>query len=252
MILNELDKLLRLKLNIELFRSTDSSLNGIQVGDSSLEINKIALMVDASLEGFKLAKKAGADLIICHHGLFWGKPLAITGAHYNRVKFLIENNLSLFACHLPLDANMEVGNNIGIANVLNLENCTPFGKYKGNLIGVKGNLKTPLILDDIKKQLLGENEPAYIVPGGKNQITSVAIVSGGAPFSVYEAIEEDIDLFITGDKSHEVYHTCLEEGINMISAGHYATEIYGVKLLGAWLKEEYNIESIFIDLPTGA
>lgn len=252
MKLIELEEIISKKLDLDLFKSSDSSLNGVQVGDYNQDINKIALLVDASLEGFKLAKKAGADLILCHHGLFWGKPLAIKGAHYKRVKFLIENNISLFACHLPLDANMEVGNNIGIAKILDLENCKPFGRYKGNFIGVKGHLKKRVSLDEIKKVLLGENEPAYIVPGGKNLIKSVAIVSGGAPFSVYEAIDDKIDLFITGDKSHEVYHTCLEEEINMISAGHYATEIFGVKLLGEWLTNEYGIESLFIDLPTGA
>lgn len=252
MKLNQLETILNKKLNIDLFKPSDPSLNGIQVGNTDQDIKKIALMVDASMEGFKLAKKANADLILCHHGLFWGKPLAIKGSHYKRVAFLIENNISLFACHLPLDAHMEVGNNIGIANVLKLNDCEKFGKYKGNYIGVKGTLNEPLTLDNIKKQLLGENEPAYIVPGGKSSINSIAIVSGGSPYSVYEAIDENIDLFITGDKSHEVYHTCLEEGINMISAGHYATEVYGVKLLGKWLKKEYKLESIFIDLPTGA
>lgn len=252
MKLKELEIILNKKLNTELFRSTDPSLNGIQVGDLNRDIGKIALMVDASLEGFKHAEKEGVDLIICHHGLFWGKPLAIKGAHFKRVKFLIDKNMALYAAHLPLDSHMEVGNNIGIAKQLSLDNCEQFGMYKGNYIGVKGTLKQPQSLDDIKKRLVGDNEPAYIVPGGKSMIESIAIVSGGSPFSVYEAIDNGIDLFITGDKSHEVYHTCLEEDINMISAGHYATETYGVKLLGEWITKELNIETLFIDLPTGA
>ncbi|MBN2617704.1 MAG: Nif3-like dinuclear metal center hexameric protein [Spirochaetales bacterium] len=252
MNLETLNKSISDKLQINLYKNSDPALNGVQVGDMKQEIKKIGLMVDASMEGFKVAAKEGVDMILCHHGFFWGKPLAITNTHYKRVKFLIENNISLFAAHLPLDANLEVGNNIGIAKKLDLENIEPFGMYKGNFIGVQGQLKSPTPLDEIKKILVGNNEPVYIIPGGKDLVTNVAIVSGGAPEEVYEAIEKNMDLYITGDKSHEVYHTCLENGINMISAGHYATEVYGVKQLGEWISKKFNIETVFIDIPTGA
>jgi dinuclear metal center YbgI/SA1388 family protein len=252
MRLSNLEKKLNQKLDIGIFASSDPSMNGIQVGDTEQEITKIVLLVDASLEGFKMAAKHNADLIICHHGLFWGRPIAIKGSHYKRVKYLMDNNISLYASHLPLDAHFEVGNNIGLADQIGLTDCEQFGKYKGNKIGVKGILKEPLTLDDIKKIILGDNEPAYIVPGGKNKISSVGIVSGGSPYSLLEAIDEDLDLFITGDKSHELYHTCLEEQINMISAGHYATEKWGVKLLGQWIEKEFGINCIFLDIPSGA
>lgn len=252
MKLRDLEKIIYKKLNIDLFVASDSSLNGVQVGNLDQEIKKIILLVDASLEGFKQAQKLNADMIFCHHGLFWGRPIAIKGNHLKRVEFLIKNKIALFAAHLPLDAHIELGNNIGIAKILGLSDCTPFGKYKTNLIGIKGSLEKPTSLDDIKKRLIGDNEPAYIVPGGKNLVSTVAIVSGGAPYSVLEAIDQEIDLFITGDKSHEVYHTCLEAGINMISAGHYATETFGVKQVGEWLEKEYGIETVFIDIPTGA
>ncbi len=252
MKLQKLEKELYKKLNCELFSSSDPSLNGVQVGDLDKSIKRVALMVDASLEGFKQAKRQNADLIFSHHGLFWGKPLAIKGSHYKRVKYLIENDLALCSIHLPLDAHIELGNNSGLAKKLELTSVEPFGKYKSNFIGVKGTLPTPISLDEIKKTLLGGNEPAYIIPGGKNQVSTVAIVSGGSPNSVYEAINENIDLFITGDRSHEVYHACLEEEINMISAGHYATETEGVKLVGRWLERNFEIETFFIDIPTGA
>lgn len=250
MKLAELEKILAEKLEIRNF-SSDRSLNGVQVGDLDQDIKKVALMVDISMEGVAMAKKIGADMILCHHGLFWGVPLAIKGPHYKRVKSLIDANIALFACHLPLDAHMELGNNVGIAKELGLTNITPFSRYKGLYIGVKGEREKTITVDEVKKLLLGENEPAYIIPGGKKKISKIGIVSGGSPYSVYEAIEDDLDLFITGDRSHEVYHTCLEAGINMISAGHYATETYGVKQVGEWLTSEYGIETQFIDIPTG-
>ena len=252
MKLKEIEKLISNKLNTEQFISTDISLNGVQIGDLEQDIKKVALVVDASLESFKQAKRWGANLIFCHHGLFWGKPIPIKGIHYNRVKYLIKNNIALIASHLPLDSDLTLGNNAGLAKYLDLVDCEPFGKYKSKTIGIKGKLKKPLGLNQINNLLVGPHEPVYIVPGGKEQVETVAIVSGGSPYSVLEAIDQDIDLFITGDKSHEVYHTCIEEGINMISLGHYATETLGVKQVGEWLKQEFELETEFFDIPTGA
>ncbi len=252
MKLKELENKLYEELNMALFSASDKSLNGVQVGNLDKEIKKIALVVDASLESFKQAKANNADLIICHHGLFWGKPLAIKGSHYNRIKFLIDNDIALFAAHLPLDAHMVLGNNIGLANILKLIKIEAFGRYHGSYIGVKGEFVEEKSIDEIKKLLIGDNEPVYIVPGGSNSVKTVAIVSGGGTQSIHEAINDNIDLFITGDINHEVYHTCIEEGINMISAGHYATETNGVKSLGKFIQKEFGIESVFIDIPTGA
>lgn len=250
MKLSELENILTDRLEIRNY-SSDRSLNGVQVGDLDKTIRKIALLVDVSIEGIAMAKKIGADMIFCHHGLFWGSPLAIKGPHYKRVKALIDSNIALFACHLPLDAHMELGNNIGLAKKLRMKEVTPFSKYKGVHIGVKGEVETPLTVDEVKKLLLGENEPAYIIPGGTKEIRKIGIVSGGSPFSVYDAINDNLDLFITGDRSHEVYHTCLEAGINMISAGHYATETLGVQQVGEWITKELDIPTQFIDIPTG-
>lgn len=69
--------------------------------------------------------------------------------------------------------------------------------------------------------------------------------------SVMEAIDENLDAYITGEAAHQVYHYCQEEGITMIAGGHYSTETYGVKLLGKKIEAETGIETLFIDLPTG-
>ena len=102
-------------LEIGNFTGADSSQNGLQVGDFNAEIHKIAFAVDASLATIKAASEQGADVLFVHHGMFWNRSLTITGRHYNRVKALFDNNLALFACHLPLDAHMELGNNAQMA-----------------------------------------------------------------------------------------------------------------------------------------
>ena len=66
-----------------------------------------------------------------------------------------------------------------------------------------------------------------------------------------QAIGRNIDLYITGEPSHSVYHHAVEGGLNFLAAGHYATEVWGVKAVAAKLEKETGIRTLFIDLPTG-
>ena len=248
----ELDSYFRSVLDMNIVAGIDSSMNGFQVDKGSKTVQKVAFAVDASLETFRKAADWKADVLFVHHGLFWGFPVAVTGNHYERLSFLIENNLSLYAAHLPLDMNPVVGNNYGIAKQLQLDKLEPFGSYKGVKIGVSGILKQEKTLDEILS-LLGTDrrEVLGVLPYGKDSVSTVAVVSGGATREVIQALGQEIDLYITGDLSHGVYHTCLEGGINMISGGHYLTETFGPKLLSEKLKKDTSVETVFIDVPTG-
>lgn len=238
-------------LNIEDFAKCDVSLNGLQVGNPDCEVKKVAFAVDACRETIDKAVKAKANLLIVHHGLFWGKPLAVTGAHYNRVKTLLDNNICLFACHLPLDAHPEVGNNAQIAKKLGLENIKPFSEYHGKLIGFYGTSEKGLtnqeIIDLLKVRV---NGTTVVIPAGKKKSKKIGIISGGAPYDVHDAIDMGLDAYITGENAHSVYHDCIENKINMLCLGHYETETFGVKALSEYIKKQYKLETCFIDAPT--
>ncbi|MCF7953775.1 MAG: Nif3-like dinuclear metal center hexameric protein [Spirochaetales bacterium] len=239
-------------LALEDYESMDASMNGIQVTRRNPEVKKVAVAVDACLETFQRAEKAGADLLFVHHGLFWGKPLALTGSHYERISFLMEHDMALFAAHLPLDAHPESGNNAGIANALGIENREPFGVYHGTAIGFKGNFPEAVSTNEILRRLSLTDDPRVsILPFGPRKIQNVGIVSGGAANQVADAIDEGLDAYITGEPLHQVYHDCMESGISMISGGHYNTEVYGVKQIAEKLKQEFALETCFIDVPTG-
>lgn len=262
MQLDDFDKLMKGLMAIENLKGTDPSLNGIQVGDLKKEIKTIAFAVDASIESFRRASGQGADLLFVHHGLLWNKQERIVRNLYHRIKFLIDHDLALYAVHLPLDMHPELGNNIGIAKRLGLTQIESFGLYKGIKIGFKGVLPEPASLDEIKDRLLSkkENCPGFL-PFGPEKIKTIGIVSGGDPESGFQAIEEELDLFITGDASHEIYHECLEGGINVIFAGHYATEVWGIQQVAEKLKEMTVLKPadpgftalkiILLDIPTG-
>ena len=252
MNIKEFDRWIKNFLNIDEMARMDSSLNGLQVGEEGRELKKIAFAVDASLESFKRAVEAGADMLFVHHGLYWGRVIPITGDFYKRIELLISRNLALYAAHLPLDMNEEFGNNVGLAHTLGLKEIKPFGEHKGVKIGFKGLLEKPKTRAEIITELFGGwDNSIKMLPFGKDQIQSVAMISGDAPFELLQAIDEDIDLYLTGESSHVLYHTALEAGINVIFGGHYATEVYGVKLLADKVSKELSIETVFIDVPTG-
>ena len=252
MRVEDFDRLMHEWLSLDDFKGTDNSLNGLQVGKPGRDIRRAAFAVDACLESFKRAAEWKADLLFVHHGLFWGKDTALTGAHYRRIKELLENDLALYAAHLPLDAHPELGNNAGIAELIGLRNLEPFGLYKGVKIGYKGVFAEEKSLDEVAELLCGGKRNCLgVLPFGPDTIKSAGIVSGGAAEEVLDAIAESLDLYITGDSSHSYYHQSLESRINVIFGGHYITEIWGVKRLAEKLKKSTEIETIFLDIPTG-
>ena len=252
MQLRDLDRYLRDVISIDELLGADNSLNGVQVGELDADIERVAFAVDACMESFRRATEWNADLIFVHHGLFWGRSVAVTGSHYDRLKFLLDNACALYAAHLPLDMHPILGNNAVMAAKLGLADLVPFGEYHGVKVGFKGILPQEQSIDDVLAALALKRESCNaVLPFGKSAIRSVGIVSGGATRDTEQAIAENLDLYITGDASHEVYHLCLEEGINLICGGHYQTEIWGVSALSEKLNQDTGLDTCFIDIPTG-
>ena len=252
MVISHLDSFLREYLEIERFAPIDASLNGLQIGRRDKEVRKIAYSVDAALETMCRAVEAEADMLLVHHGIFWGQVYPVVGPAFERFRTLIEHDLSLYAVHLPLDYHPQVGNNAVMAEHLGLLDIAPFGLYRGASIGWKGRLEVPRTTREIAETLFGTaDEVLSLLPFGPEKVETVGIVSGGAPKSVSEAIGEGLDLFVTGDASHTIYHEALEGGINVIFGGHYATETWGVRRLASLLSDKFGLETVEIDLPTG-
>lgn len=236
-------------LEIDKYKSIDASLNGLQLGSEDREIKTIAVAVDACLETIYKAIDANADFLIVHHGLYWGSPIPIKGNFYKKIKLLMDNKIDLYASHLPLDAHMEVGNNKAMATRLNLINVEPAFNYKGENIGVIGNLQESKTVEEIVSILKFTNP--IILDFCESDIKRVALVSGEGAHSIQEANYLGAQLLITGEPRHSQYHYCKEEKISMICGGHYETETYGVIDLGIKLSKKYKVLIKFIDVPTG-
>ena len=252
MKLQDFDNWCRSFLAIDEMAGKDNSLNGLQIGNSEAAVHKIAFAVDACQETFSRAVQEKADLLFVHHGLFWGRPQAVTGPLYKRFETLINNGLALYAAHLPLDMHPQLGNNAVLGDILGLEDQEAFGDYKGTKIGVKGQLSDPVPREALVKKLFGGwEESIRMLPFGPESISTVGIISGGAAREVQDAIDQGLDLYITGESSHEIYHLCLEAGINVLFGGHYLTETAGVQAVRKKVENELSLETVFIDVPTG-
>lgn len=231
----------------------DSSMNGIQV-EGSEEVKGIALGVDACLELFEKAKENNLNFVIVHHGFYWGRVFPITSFWKKRFKFLLENDISLYACHLPMDANPTMGHNSTIAEKLGLLNVSPFGKYHGDFIGFSGELEKAEHIDSLKEKLSDLFDYGIrIFKFGKENVKTIAVVSGDAATEdiLKECAEKGIDLFITGETNHVAYHVMKELGLNVAFCGHYATERFSLFELEKVLKEEFQIPVKFFEIPTG-
>jgi putative NIF3 family GTP cyclohydrolase 1 type 2 len=145
-----------------------------------------------------------------------------------------------------------LGNNAALAELLGIESLEPFGLYHGHKIGYKGKLAGPLTIDEAVKRISFMGRPPLgVYPFGKQENKSCGVVSGGAASESNQAVEEGLDLYVTGEVSHSVYHACLEGGLNMIAGGHYSTEVWGARRVMEKCAAELQIDVEFIDVPTG-
>lgn len=229
----------------------DKSSNGLQV-EGKETVERVAFAVDTTLRTIERAVNGKADMMIVHHGMIWGGLNYITGIHYKRLKALIENGLNLYVAHLPLDAHPEVGNNVGLLRLLNLEPKGPFGEYKGLSIGFYGEFEEPQPIEKVA-QIIAEKLDTTVrtYEFGKRVIKTVGAISGAGAFALEEAPRKGIDLLVTGEFGHADYLTAIDLPQSVLVAGHYKTETLGVKALMEVVRERFGLDVFFIDEPTG-
>jgi len=237
------------ELRIDQFQDWAGAMNGLQVENSGV-VTKLAAAVDASSATIRMAIEAGADLLLVHHGLFWGATAPWTGRRYQQMRDLIGHNLAVYSSHLPLDAHPTLGNNIRLLTALGLKNPKPFFIEKGQAIGLQASARIPRAELTRRLQLVLKSEP-LLIPGGPEMCGKIGIVTGGAGDELKKAHSEGVDTFITGEGRHWTYALAEELGLNVLYGGHYATETFGVRALAETLSKKFRLPWVFIDRPTG-
>ena len=241
------------ELDTDAYADVDASANGLQVGPPEADLSHAAFAVDAAEATIEAAAEADADVLVCHHGLSWGGIERVTGRQYGRIARLIDNDIALYVSHLPLDGHQTLGNAARIADLLGLDETAPFGSMGPVSIGQQGRLTEPISLTDIASRLEADLEGAQGVqelPFGPETVETVAVVTGSGTDWLDEAVAAGADLLITGEGKQQVYHRAREAGINVLLAGHYATETVGVRALQE-LAEKWGLSTSYHPHPTG-
>jgi len=233
-------------------RFDDYCPNGLQVPGAE-EVSTVATGVSANVETFERARAEGAEAVLVHHGLFWGRsgpgPLDRTMAR--RLRTLLEGDMSLLAYHLPLDAHPEVGNNALIVRALGAHEPVPFAPHGGQPIGYVARfpgdgLPAEELLARVR-DLTGREPLSFDC--GPPVVRRVGVVSGGAASHLADAVAAGADAFLTGEPAEPAMAQAREAGVHFIAAGHYATETFGVRRLGELLSERFGLRHVFVDVP---
>jgi dinuclear metal center YbgI/SA1388 family protein len=227
----------------------DRAANGLQVANGGT-VTRLAATVDGTLATVRSAIDLKADLLLVHHGIFWGASHPWTGKRYELMRLLVENNLGVYSSHLPLDAHPRFGNNAILSVAMGFKIREPFFFDHGGFIGFKTKTRLPREELGARLQNVTGTKP-FLIPAGPKVCRKIGLVSGGAGGDLQKAADEGVDTFITGEGPHWTYGLAEELGINVFYAGHYATETFGVKALAAHLSRKFRLPWSFIDHPTG-
>jgi len=247
--LTEMVAFLDRELNLAGIPDYPGAVNGLQLANLG-EVPRIVAAVDASLPVIEAAAAGGPGLLIVHHGMFWQGVQPLTGPFYRKIKVAMDAGLAVYSAHLPLDVHPEWGNNIQLARAIGLIDPQPFFERKGIALGLRGTWSGSRheLVESIAQAVGGQ---VHVCPGGPETIASIGLITGGAGSEVATVAASGVETFISGEGPHWSHPLALELGVNLLLAGHYATETFGVRALSAAMANHFGLPWQFLDHPSG-
>jgi dinuclear metal center YbgI/SA1388 family protein len=226
-----------------------NALNGLQLENEGT-VRRLGAAVDASEAVIEMAAAAQVDLLVVHHGLYWGGLAPMVGPLHRKFRRAFQADLAIYSAHLPLDLHPELGNNVLLARALGLPSGEPFFHARGNALGVAArvDLERSALIASLEQAVGGR---AWVCPAGPSRVRRVGIVTGGAGDQVAKAAREGVDTFITGEGPHHAFALAEELGVNLLFGGHYATETFGVRALAQHAADRFALPWTFLDHPSG-
>jgi dinuclear metal center YbgI/SA1388 family protein len=250
-IIDYLDRVLRTKD----IPDYPGALNGLQLGGKH-DVRRVAAAVDFSAATASYAVRAEAQLLLVHHGMFWGEPQPIVGPRYEALAPLIARGIAVYSSHLPLDLHPQLGNNVLLARALELSPIGGFATFKSVEIGCSGELEIPTAALLERVRSFSSNWGGHVVasPFPDNRITrrwGICTGAGADSDTIHEATERGVDTMIVGEGPHHTAVQARDRDIVIMYAGHYATETLGVRALAERVATEFHTDWVFLDAPTG-
>ena len=231
------------------------ALNGLQL-DARGPVRRVAAAVDLSRRTIEGTIAAGANLLVVHHGMFWGGAQRLVGAAYERLRLLVEHDVAVYASHLPLDLHPELGNNVLLARELGLAPDGGFGAFKGVQVGVQGASDVPTAELVRRADAFARTHGGLVVatahdPARRTRRWAIATGGSASSDSLREARDAGVDTFVVGEGPHHTAVEAPEHGLVVVYAGHYATETLGVQALAREIERAFGLPWSFVSAPTG-
>ncbi len=253
--LHEIAEFLDTILHTATTPDSSGAVNGIQV-ETDADIRRIAAAVDARERTIEMARAAGAQLLIVHHGLFWGGVQPLRGPFFRRMRALLRERIGVYSSHLPLDAHPDFGNNALLARALGLEPSEKFARYETIDIGVAGRCDLPTSelvrrATEFAARYATVVRTAGISSGRTTRHWAICSGAGAGSDTLQECAAREIDTLIVGEGPHHSAVDADELGIAVVYAGHYATEVLGVRAIAEHAAAHFGLEWSFLDAPTG-
>jgi dinuclear metal center YbgI/SA1388 family protein len=236
---------------LEVERFPDLGPNGLQVPGAA-EVTTVVTGVSAQRALFEHAIQHNAQLVLAHHGILWDfEPRRIGPAQAARLRLLLANDVALAGYHLPLDAHPVHGNNALLAQALGATSHVRAFPYKGEPIGTVARFDpdgVPAKELFAKVAEVTRREP-LVFDAGPDRVRTLGIVSGSAANDLSEAIDLQLDAFLTGEPKEHVMAQARESAVHFVAAGHYATETLGIRRLGELVEQRFGVRHVFVDIP---
>ena len=232
------------------------AMNGLQFANRG-RVRRVGVAVDASRQAIDECVRTGCDLLVVHHGLFWGGTQAVTGVTYEKYSTLLAHDIAVYSSHLPLDVHPVHGNNAQLATSLSLTVSGGFARFKQLDVGVQGSADeaTSSIVQRVEAFAAtygGTVRTSIPVQGRQTRRWAICTGSGASSETIAEAVTNGIDTLIVGEGPHHTTVGAIENDLCIVFAGHYATETLGVQSIGAFVQQRFGIPFTFLLLPTGS
>ena len=231
------------------------AMNGVQVEHDG-PVTRCAVAVDASLRTIEAAAASNANLLVVHHGLFWGASQPLRGRIFQRVRRLLAHDIAVYSSHLPLDLHPTLGNNAILARTLELTPNAGFAHFQSIAIGVMGeaDVDTAALAarcDEVSRREGGRLVAVGVTSQRRTRRWALCTGAGASSDTLREASAAGVDTLIVGEGPHHTAVEASELGIAVLYVGHYATETFGVRALGGEIERAFGIPWSFVAAPTG-
>lgn len=214
--------------------------------ESNKEIKRIGYATNLSPETVNSAIQNNVDLIITHHDV----SDFVYGMKEYCLKLLKSNSISHCFIHMPLD-DCDFGTNVSFLNKLGAK-VIKKSHFKENTFycGRIGEIEKPLKFEEFVSKvenILGEKVKAW--KNNDQEIKRIGLAVGAcyATDNIKESVEENCDVYITGEKMLYTLQYAEFTGINLIVGSHTYTEFFGVESLSKKIHEKFpEIEAVIL------